>query len=59
MFISNTCNLIRQYFKSKLAQLLALSEQAVCEHNGLKGSYREDLIKIYLNDIIPKRYEIG
>lgn len=46
MFISNTCNLIRQYFKSKLAQLLALSEQAVCEHNGLKGSHREDLIKI-------------
>lgn len=59
MFTSNTSNLIRQYFKSKSAQLLALSEQAVCEHNGLKGSHREDLIKIYLNDIIPKRYEIG
>ncbi|MGG0718216.1 DUF6602 domain-containing protein [Robertmurraya massiliosenegalensis] len=59
MITTETSRLIKQYFKNKSIQLLAVSDQAICEHNGLKGSHREDLIKIYLNDIIPKRFEIG
>ena len=59
MLKANTGRLIKQYFENKTDQLLAVSNQAVCEHNGLKGSHREDLIKIYLSEIIPKRFEIG
>lgn len=51
--------IVKTYFKSKQRQLLAACDEAVCEHNGLKGSHREDLISIYLNDIIPKRYELS
>lgn len=59
MIQADTQNLIRQYFINKTRQLLAVSEQAICEHSGLKGSHREDIIKIYLSDIVPKRYDIG
>ncbi len=59
MILSETGILIRNYFRSKAKELLAISEQAICEHSGLKGSHREDVIKIYLNDIVPKRYDIG
>jgi len=55
----NTEELIRQYFRSKAQQLLAASDEAICEHPGLKGSHREDLIKLYLKDIVPKKFDIG
>lgn len=59
MIVAQTGKLIKQYFENKADQLLAISNQAICEHNGLKGSHREDLVKIYLSEIIPKRFEIG
>ncbi len=59
MLIAEAGKLIKQYFKNKTIQLLAVSEQAICEHNGLKGSHREDLVKIYLNVFFSKRFEIG
>jgi len=52
-------DLLQQYFKNKTLQLRASAEQAICEHPVLKGSHREDLIQIYLNDILPKRFELG
>lgn len=57
--MSETGKLMKQYFQNKTDQLIAISKQAICEHSGLKGSHREDLIKIYLREIMPKRYEIG
>ena len=59
MISAKNSKLIQQYFNSKTQELLDVSRQAICEHSGLKGSHREDLIKIYLRDILPKRYEIG
>ena len=59
MIQSNTGALIQQYFRNKTQQILALSEQAVCEHGGLKGNHREDLISLYLSDLIPQRFKIG
>lgn len=59
LIVAQTSKLIKQYFENKAEQLLATSRQAICEHNGLKGSHREDLIKIYLSEVIPKRFEIG
>lgn len=55
----NTHELLSQYFRSKTLQLLAASDEAICEHSGLKGSHREDLIKIYLNHILPQRFDVG
>lgn len=59
VIIAETGKLIKQYFQNKADQLLAVSKQAICEHSGLKGSHREDLVKIYLGEIMPKRFEIG
>lgn len=57
--MNNIKELLRQYFFSKTKQLVAASEEAICEHAGLKGSHREDLIKLYFNDILPRRFEVG
>jgi hypothetical protein len=49
---------IRQYFRSKTKQILALSEQAVSDHSGLTGSHRESVLRQFFDDIFPKRYSI-
>lgn len=36
-----------------------MSEQAVVEHSGLRGSYREELQRIYLREILPGRFNVG
>lgn len=54
-----TRELVQQYFRAKRCQLLAMSEQAVVEHNGLRGSYREELQRIYLREILPGRFSVG
>ena len=50
---------IRTYFRAKTAQLRALAGLAVCEHTGLIGSHREQLNRIYLQEILPKRFSVG
>ena len=51
--------LVQQYFRAKRRQLLAMSEQAVVEHSGLRGSYREELQRLYLREILPGRFKVG
>ena len=51
--------MVQQYFRAKRRQLLAMSEQAVVEHSGLRGSYREELQRIYLREILPGRFNVG
>jgi hypothetical protein len=51
--------LLQQYFQSKRKQLLAASEQVITPHSGLKGAHREEVIRIFLNGILPKRFEVG
>lgn len=55
----DTTELIRKFFQSKTSQLLAVADQAVVEHSGLIGSHREEIINIYLKEILPKRFGIG
>jgi hypothetical protein len=55
----DTQQLIREFFKNKSKQLLAVSEQAIVEHSSLKGTHRENIIDIYLKEILPKRFGIG
>ncbi|MCG6881696.1 MAG: hypothetical protein LJE96_21440 [Deltaproteobacteria bacterium] len=55
---NNTENRVRSYFKVKRNQILALRDLPVCEHSGLIGSHREELQRIYLKEILPKRFEI-
>jgi hypothetical protein len=45
------------YFRSKSKQLLAASEEAIVEHGTLQGSHREAVLQIYLNELLPKRFE--
>ena len=52
-------DLIKQYFRSKSKQLLAAVQEAICEHPGLRGSHREEILRLYLADTLPKRFEIG
>lgn len=56
---SSTYQLIQTYFKTKTDQLIAVSNQAIVEHSTLKGTHRENLIDIYLKEILPKRFAIG
>jgi hypothetical protein len=51
--------LVQQYFRAKRDQLLAMSKLAVAEHQGLRGSHREELQRIYLREILPRRFSIG
>ena len=57
--MKSTYDLIKRFFKAKTEQLLAVSRQAIVEHSTLKGSHREDIINIYLHEILPKRFAIG
>lgn len=50
---------IRTYFRAKTAQLKALAGLAVCQHSGLIGSHREQIHRIYLQEVLPKRYSVG
>ena len=56
---SSTYELIQTYFRLKTEQLIAVSNQAVVEHSSLKGTHRENLIDIYLSEILPKRFAIS
>ena len=57
--VNETEQRIRTYFRAKTAQMKALAELAVCEHAGLIGSHREQLHRIYLQEILPKRFSVG
>lgn len=57
--LSNTSERIKQYFRVKSRQLAAISELPNCEHSGLIGSHREQIQRVYLSEILPKRYEVG
>ncbi len=56
---NDTENRIRSYFKVKREQILALRDLPVCEHSGLIGSHREELQRIYLKEVLPKRFQVG
>jgi hypothetical protein len=55
----NTPQLIQRYFRAKRRQLMAMSELAVVEHGGLRGSHREELQRVYLREILPHRFSVG
>lgn len=50
---------IRTYFRAKTAQLKALADLTVCEHSGLTGSHREQVHRVYLREVLPKRFSVG
>jgi Domain of unknown function (DUF6602) len=50
--------LIRTYFRSKKMQLTALAAQAIMPHNPSIGSHREELSRLYLSDVLPRRYAV-
>jgi hypothetical protein len=50
---------MRAYFRAKSASLAAIAKAAVCDHPGLIGGHREEIQRIYLREILPKRFEVG
>ncbi|MEU4887792.1 MULTISPECIES: DUF6602 domain-containing protein [Streptomyces] len=50
---------VLQFFQAKRRQLLATSDLTVCEHPGLSGSHREEFQRIYLREVLPRRYDVG
>lgn len=56
---TETQRLVRQFFQAKTRQLRASAQLPVCEHNGLTGSHREEVHRIYLREILPRRYSVG
>ena len=56
---NNNENQVRSYFKVKRKQILAMRDLPICEHSGLIGSHREELQRIYLREILPKRFQVG
>jgi len=55
----DTQSRVKQYFRVKSRQLMASAQLPVCEHPGLVGGHREELQRIYLREILPKRFEVG
>ena len=55
----STQDLVRDYFQAKYRQLSAAADLSICKHPGLIGSHREQLYRLYLQEILPKRYEVG
>ncbi|MDX2099998.1 MAG: DUF6602 domain-containing protein [Leptolyngbyaceae cyanobacterium bins.59] len=51
--------LIRDYFRTKSSQLSAASDLFINKHPGLIGSHREQIYRIYLQEIIPARFKVG
>jgi len=54
-----TQNRVRQYFRVKARQLAAIADLPVCDHPSLIGSHREELQRVYLREILPKRFQVG
>jgi hypothetical protein len=57
--VTDNWQLAQRYFRAKRRQLLAMSDLAVAEHAGLRGSHREELQRIYLRDVLPQRFSVG
>jgi hypothetical protein len=57
--MATTQDLIQQYFRSKTKQLLAAAQEAICEHPGLRGSHREEVLRLYLAELLPHRFSAG
>jgi hypothetical protein len=55
----DTQDRVRKYFRVKAAQVAAIAELAVCDHTGLAGSHREELHRVYLREILPRRFQVG
>jgi hypothetical protein len=51
--------LVQQYFRVKARQLAAMADLPVCEHNTLAGSHREELQRIFLQEVLPRRFAVG
>ena len=45
--------LVQQYFRVKARQLDAMADLPVCEHASLIGSHREELHRIFLQEVLP------
>jgi hypothetical protein len=56
---SETQDHVKQYFRVKARQLAAIADLPICEHSGLIGSHREELQRIYIREILPRRFEVG
>lgn len=56
---TNTPQRISQYFRVKARQLDTLADLPICEHSTLIGSHREEIYRIYLSEVLPKRYAVG
>jgi hypothetical protein len=54
-----TSERVRGYFRTKAKQLLTLADLPVCEHPGLTGSHREEIQRLYLRDLMPRRFAVG
>lgn len=50
---------VRTYFHHKANELKTLATLAFGDHPGLTGGHREEIYRIYLREILPKRYEVG
>lgn len=55
----NLIERVRRYFRTKQRQLAAMSDLDAAGHPGLVGGHREEIQRIYLREILPKRYEVG
>lgn len=50
---------IRRYFAVKARQLATLGDLPARHHGGLAGSHREEIQRLYLREILPRRFAVG
>lgn len=50
---------VQRWFRVRRRQLLDAAELPVCDHSGLAGSHREEFQRVYLSEILPRRFKVG
>lgn len=55
----DAADLVMRYFRVKSSQMKAMAELPVCEHSGLAGSHREELQRVFLQEVLPRRFAVG
>lgn len=55
----STQDRVARWFRVRRRQLLDAADLPVCEHSGLAGGHREQFQRLYLAEVLPRRFNVG
>ncbi len=54
----NNIEKLYKYFDRKTQEIIAIADQVVASHPGIIGDHREEIIDIFLKNILPAKYSV-